>query len=160
VSLREALWHVDRYGFTCVDHVTMNFWPIDDSFRPNSPDLEQQFRYFEFSDHPGHYHQRDVMFVGHKVFPYKFLLNTTPSALKNAESARYFASAWNRWNLMEREKGWHRQYDEIENGCFLRDPSGLTFYNEELFLHRFLLQRLTGVGVFTEAPPWATPPMW
>src|SRR5690606_16142948 len=96
VGLREALWRVDQAGFSCVDHVTLNFWPVDDSFDSQGADLEQQFQFFEFSNHAGHFHQRrawkrsdqpvrlapsaghDVAFEGRRVFPYKFLLKHYP----------------------------------------------------------------------------------
>ena len=95
VDLRTGLHHVDRCGFTCVDHVVANFWPTGETFDP-ARDVEGQLRYFSFSDHPGHYHQRkawkncgcrvslaasaghDVCFPGRRVYPFKFLLKHYP----------------------------------------------------------------------------------
>jgi hypothetical protein len=41
VRLRDALWQVDRAGFSCVDHVVLTFWPTDDSFDPAGADIER-----------------------------------------------------------------------------------------------------------------------
>ena len=57
VGLRDALYRVDNSGFTCIDHVTLNFCPVDNGY-DGSQDAESYFTHFEFSDHPGHFHQR------------------------------------------------------------------------------------------------------
>jgi hypothetical protein len=174
-QLREAFWRVDRSGYSCVDHVTLNFWPVDDLFDAERDELERYFEYFEFSDHPGHFHQRrawkrqprvelvasaghDVIFPGRRVYPYKFLLKHYPirSQAHGMRKVLYERSA--RWNSEERAQGWHRQYDETPR--FVRDPRTLTCFDPQTFHDDYLLQRLSGAGVFASPPPWATPPHW
>jgi hypothetical protein len=177
IGLREALWRVDRSGFSCVDHVTLNFWPTDDSFDPDGPDLEQQFRHFEFSDHPGHFHQRrawkhlgqgvalspsaghDVDFPGRRVYPYKFLLKHYPIR-SQAHGERKLLERRRRWNAEERALGWHRQYDGFTSHRFIREPSTLRRFDPATFHQEFLIERLSAAGIFQKPPSWATPPRW
>jgi hypothetical protein len=175
--LRDALWRVDRSGYSCVDHVTLNFWPTDDSFDPGGTDLEDHFRHFEFSDHPGHFHQRrawkqcgervalarsaghDVEFPGRRVYPYKFLLKHYPLR-SSAHGERKLLDRRRRWNAEERSRGWHRQYDHVEADGFVRDPSTLRRFDPATFDEDHLGERLSGAGVFARPPAWATPPRW
>jgi hypothetical protein len=177
VGLREALWRVDRAGFSCVDHVTLNFWPTDGGFDPDGPDLEVQLRHFEFSDHPGHFHQRrawkqrgqrvalartaghDVEFPDRRVYPYKFLLKHYPIR-SQAHGERKLLDRRRRWNAEERARGWHRQYDGLAPERFVRDPSTLLWFDPGTFHEEFLVERLSAAGVYREPPPWATPPRW
>lgn len=62
-------------------------------------------------------------------------------------------------NPAERARGWHRQYDEITTN-FLADPAALTLFDPATFYETFFIERLSGVGIFHDPPPWATPPKW
>jgi len=177
LKLRDAIWRVDRSGFSCIDHVTLNFWPVDDTFDARHGDVEQHFRHFEFSDHPGHFHQRrtwkqtdipvslapsaghDVRFALRRVYPYKFLLKHYPVRSQAHGERKVLRDRIARWNPDERARGWHRQYDD-ERRYFLRDPGELLLFDETAFYRDYLIQRLSGAGVFTQVPPWATPPRW
>ena len=177
VTLRDALWYVDRCGYSCIDHTTLNFWPVDDSFDPEGLDLEQHFAYFSFSDHPGHFHQRrawkqlgmrvalapsaghDVSFMGRRVYPYKFLLKHYPIR-SQAHGVRKLRERFLRWNSEERALGWHRQYDDIETRSLLHDPAKLIRFEPNTFYEDYLAARLSGAGIFAAPPPWATPPRW
>jgi hypothetical protein len=177
VSLRDALWHVDRCGYSCIDHVTMNFWPIDDTFDPAVADLEQHFAWFELSDHPGHFHQRrawkqsgsrvllapsaghDVMFNGRRPYPYRFLLKHYP--LRSREHGeRKLRERHLRQNAQERSWGWHRQYDRLGVHQVVRDPKTLTHFEPDRFLEEYVVERLSAAGIFVLPPPWATDPTW
>jgi hypothetical protein len=175
IRLRNAFWRVDQSGYSCVDHVTLNFWPVDDSFDAEHDELEQYFEYFEFSDHPGHFHQRrawrrqprvelvasaghDATFPGRRVYPYKFLLKHYPIRSQAHGIRKVLHERSARWNREERAQGWHRQYDETRR--FVRDPRTLTRFDPETFADEYLLQRLSGAGIFAAPPPWATPPRW
>jgi hypothetical protein len=178
IRLKDALWHVDRRGYSCVDHVVLTFWPTDDSFDPEGGDIERQLEYFEFSDHPGHFHQRrawkrsevqvglvrsaghDVSFDGRRVYPYKFLLKHYPIRSEAHGRRKILQDRQNRWNPRERAWGWHRQYDQVGPGRFLRDPATLRRFDPDTFGEEYLVQRLSGVGVFREPPAWATRPRW
>jgi hypothetical protein len=173
VSLRDALWHVERSGYSCVDHVTMNFWPVGGAFDPDGPDIEEQLRHFEFSAHAGHFHQRrawkqlghraslvasaghDVAFPGRRVYPYRFLMKHYPIRSR-AHGERKLEDRARRWNAEERAMGWHRQYD----GFTPRDASTMHRFDPSSFYEEFVIERLSAAGVFHEPPPWATSPRW
>jgi glycosyltransferase involved in cell wall biosynthesis len=175
-DLRAGLHHVDRRGYNCVDHVVVNFWPTGEDI-DTARDVEPQLRYFSLSDHPGHYHQRkawkntgcavslassaghDVRFPGRLVYPFKFLLKHYPIRSEEHGRRKVLAERVPRWNHHERALGWHRQYEEVvDAGTFVRDPATLEYFEERDFAERFLVQRLSGVGVFEERPAWATGP--
>ncbi len=175
VGLRDALYHVDRAGFTCVDHVTLNFWPTDNGYMATR-DLEAYFWYFEFSSHVGHFHQRrawrnlgegvslvpsaghDVGFYGRRVYPFKFLLKHYPIRSQGHAERKILGERTTRWNARERALGWHRQYDQMEE--FVRRAADLEAFDPRSYYERRLIERLSGVGVFACPPEWATPPMW
>jgi hypothetical protein len=178
VALRDAFWHADQCGFSCVDHVTLNFWPVDNGFDASRADLEDYFEYFEFSRHPGHFHQRrawkrcttrvslaasaghDVRFPGRRVYPYKFLLKHYPIRSQQHGERKVLRDRVARWNAGERAKGWHRQYEEINVRNVLRQQSSLTHFDPARFEVDYLVPRLSGVGIFESPPPWATAPHW
>ncbi len=175
VGLRDALYHVDRSGFNCVDHVTLNFWPIDNGYDATL-DLESYFSHFEWSDHPGHFHQRrawknpgqrvslaataghDVRFAGRRVYPYKFLLKHYPLRSQAHAERKVLHERGERWNPTERSLGWHQQYDQVRR--FVREPSELFLFDRRTFYEQWFIERLSGVGIFGRPPEWATPPMW
>ncbi|MGI9146365.1 MAG: glycosyltransferase [Chloroflexota bacterium] len=175
VGLRDGLYHVERSGFTCIDHVTLNFWATDDSYDATR-DLEAHFSHFEFSDHPGHFHQRrawknlgqrvslaptaghDVGFHGRRVYPFKFLLKHYPIRSAAHGRRKVLQERRARWNPAERTLGWHQQYEQVQ--AFIRTSAELEQFDPQTFYERRLLERLSGVGIFAEPPDWATPPMW
>jgi hypothetical protein len=176
VSLKRGLYHVDCSGFNCVDHVVVHHWPTRARFDP-SASLESQLRFYTFSDHPGHFHQRrawknphrdvsiapsaghDVRFPGRLVYPFKFLLRHYPIRSQEHGERKVFAERMGRWNPDERSLGWHRQYDGMPPGTsFLRDPATLENAAGRAFDEQYLIQRLSGIGVFGAPPSWATGP--
>jgi hypothetical protein len=176
VELKAALHYVDRCGFNCIDHVVLNYWPTDNRFDPAS-DVENQLRYYSFSDHLGHFHQRkvwknphcgislapsaghDVCFPGRLVYPFKFLLKHYPIRSQAHGERKVFTDRSSRWNEAERSLGWHKQYDDIKIAeSFLRDPISLECAAGAEFHDNYLIERLSGIGVFGEMPGWATRP--
>lgn len=175
VGMRDALYHVDQRGFTCVDHVTLNFWPTDDRY-DSRLDLEAHFQHFEFSAHPGHFHQRrawknlgqgvslapsaghDATFYGRRVYPFKFLLKHYPVRSQSHGVRKIVQERRARWNAAERSLGWHQQYDGLEE--FTRAASDLNHFDPQTFYEQYLIERLSGIGVFDAPPDWATPPLW
>jgi len=175
VGLRDALYRVDGGGFTCIDHVTLNFWPVDDGF-DGTRDLEAYFRHFEFSAHPGHFHQRrawrnagdrvslaptaghDVGFDGRRVYPYKFLLKHYPLRSRAHALRKVFHERRARFSPAERTLGWHQQYDQLS--AIVRRPDELHYFDPNTFYQQWLVERLSGVGIFESPPDWATPPTW
>ena len=176
LNLKDGMYYVDRCGFNCIDHLTVNYWPVDSGFDP-AYDVEQQLTYFEFSKHPGHFHQRrawknlgqrvslaqtaghDVGFEGRLVYPFRFLQKHYPIRSQAHGERKILGERKPRWNPEERSFGWHAQYDELRAGhSFLRDPADLKQADEATFNEEYIVERLSALGIFREAPPWATPP--
>jgi len=170
------MYYADRCGFNCIDHIVLNFHPTDDRFDPTT-DVEEQLRYFSFSDHEGHFHQRkawkhlghrvdlastaghDIRYPGRLVYPFKFLMKHYPIRSQAHGERKVFQDRAKRWSAEERSLGWHKQYDELERSrSFLHDPSTLRYFDAASFYDECLIERLSGIGVFKEAPWWATGP--
>jgi hypothetical protein len=170
LSLREALWRVDRRGFNAVDHTIVTFPPVDDGFRPGS-DPERYFRHFEFGRNPGHFVQikawrrargrvdlagsggHDVSFEGRRVFPLNFLSKHYPVRSQEHGERKVFGERQARWSPVERADGWHVQYDALRPGHrFVRDPGTLERFKAEDFHRRYLVERLTRIGI--PKPDW------
>ena len=142
VGLRDALWRVDRSGFSAVDHTVLNFRPIDNGFAPGA-DFESYFRHFEFgrtsdlrlqvkawknsgpvdlSSRAGH----EARFPGRRVFPYKFELKHYPIRSQAHGEQKIFRDRIPRWDPRERRLAWHVQYDDVlPQQSFLRDAGEL-----------------------------------
>jgi hypothetical protein len=163
VSLRDGLWRVDNRGFNAVDHTILTFPPIDDGFRPGS-DPERYFRHFEFGRNPGHFRQikawkrgnervdlaseggHDVSFEGRRIFPFNFLSKHYPIRSQEHGERKIFRERQERWSPSERGEGWHIQYDHLRPGHrFVREPETLALFDD--FHHRYLIERLTRVGI-------------
>ena len=166
ITLREALYFVDRLGFNAVDHTVINFLPVDNGFLPGS-DFGNYFTYWEFGRRPGHFQQikawknlcqtltlastggHDVDFTGRKVFPYKFLLRHYPVRSQEHGEKKVLTERKPRFNPEERAvRGWHGHYDHIENGHnFLFDPQLLNHYDSASFYQDYLVERISGIGI-------------
>lgn len=165
VSIRDALYHVDQRGFNCIDHMVLTFPPTDNDFRSGS-DFAQHLKYYEPSDKPGHFRQmkawknigqsvsladsggHEVQFEGRRVYPYKFLLKHYPIRSQIHGEKKIFQDRKQRWDPVERARGWHVQYDHIDIGhSFLRGTSELKLFNPATFYEDYLVERLSSVGV-------------
>ena len=175
VSLREALWRVDQRGFTCIDHLTLNFWPVDNRFDARR-DVATQLEYCEPSAHPGHFHQRrawknlgqrvdlastaghDVQFSARRVDPYRFLLQHYPIRSQQHGEQKVLRERLPRFSREEQAFGWHAQYAEVaRTRSFVRQPDELVHFEPTAFASEYLVERLSGLGVFETPPAWATP---
>lgn len=175
-DLRTALCHAEARGFNCVDHVVLEHPPVDDGFDP-SRDVVAQFPHWTFSRHRGHFHQRkawkhpgvpvslessaghDVRFPGRRVDPFKLVLRHYPIRSQAHGERKVFGDRVRRWNSEERRLGWHRQYDAVDPARgFLRDSATLESADDAAFREGWLIERLSGLGVFDETPWWATGP--
>ncbi|MDQ3805065.1 MAG: hypothetical protein M3416_14705 [Acidobacteriota bacterium] len=163
VSYRDGLYLVDRAGFNCVDHTTIEFHPVDDGFEAGM-DHEAYFKHFDF-EHLSHHWQRkawkncgrpistiptaghDVLFEGRRVYPFKFLLKHYAFRSQKHGEKKVFRERKARWNPKERARGWHVHYDAIQEGHqFLQPASEKELFEEEHFNKTYLVERLSGIG--------------
>ncbi len=170
LGLRDGLYEVDRSGFNCVDHTTVNFQPVDDAF-PFGSDCEAYFRWFEFGRRPGSFLQQkawknlglrveraesgghEIRFPGRRVYPFKFLLKHYPIRSQAHGERKVFGERMPRWSLAERSRGQHVHYDHLTRGhTFLRTPADLIEFRAADFNRRYLVERLSGVGLPRDLP--------
>ena len=161
-GLRDSLYNVQLRGFDCIDHTVIDFRPMDDRF-VEGHDPKDDFSHFDFGHRPGHFLQikawRNQQKVnlretgGHRAtfdqqhpFPYKFLLRHYPIRSQEHGERKVLRDRQPRWNAVERERGWHTQYDQIQTDTtFQWQEAELISF--EYFDQQFLLERLTGVGI-------------
>jgi hypothetical protein len=147
LSLSEAIRHVDGLGFNAIDFMGLDFWPVDDRFRAGDDVRDVFTRYAELAPYDrvqvrcwkktagldlassgGH----EARFAGRRVFPLRFILRHYPIRGQSHGERKVFQERRNRFHDQERARGWHVQYDRIQEGVsFLRDPSTLTAYDPE-----------------------------
>jgi len=160
VSLRDALYHVDRSGFNAVDHTVLRFVPVDNGYTAGS-DFEAYFRHFRFT------FQRDFQvkmwrndgrpvalgsghraaFAGRRTFPYNFVYKHYPIRSQGHGERKIFAERQTRMDARELAAGWHGHYGRFRpDDDFLGDPSGLTTFEGGSFYEDFLVERLAAVG--------------
>lgn len=170
LNLRDALYHVDRLGFNCIDHVQLAFRPVDNDYAAGTP-LGRHFRHFEFDPEPSGQVQRnawkngghsvnlhqsgghEVVFPGRKIFPFKFLQRHYPVRSQAHGERKVLRERQARWNEQERAQGWHRHYDTIHTGHkFLRRPEELLVFDPDNFHADYLVERLTGPVILPPQP--------
>ena len=164
LSYKDGLYLVDRAGFNCVDHTIVEFHPVDEGFEAGM-DHEAYFKHFDFK-HLSHRFQRkawknygrpivtipsaghDVIFDGRRVYPYKFLLKHYSFRSQKHGEKKVFHERKARWSPAERARGWHVHYDAMQAGHrFLRSTTEEEFFEEAEFNRKFLVERLSGIGV-------------
>ena len=164
VSLRDALWAVEQWGFNAIDHSGLDFRPIDDRWQPGD-DLASNFEWFELPPFASYFTLikgwkpprseradlassggHEVVFPGRRVFPYKFLIRHYPIRSQAHGERKILLERKRRFDPVERAKGWHTHYDQFVDGSsFLWDPVGLHGWAN--LDERLLLQRLSGAGL-------------
>jgi glycosyltransferase involved in cell wall biosynthesis len=168
VSLIDALWAVEQWGYNCIDHTVFNFRPVDNSWSPGD-DLATSFPWCEFGDTPADFLQikgwkpqakrlsmasnagHEVKFDDRRVFPYKFLLRHYSIRSQEHGERKILRERQPRWSPQERAKGWHVHYDHYnEQTSFLWKREGLLRWGT--IDDHYLLGRLSGVGMANN--PW------
>jgi hypothetical protein len=163
VGLRDALFAVGERGWNAVDHTVVDFRPTRDEWREGL-DPAQCFEYFAWGRRPGHFLQikawssrstvdlatsggHEATFAGRRVYPYKFLLRHYPLRSPSQARTKIFQDRRPRLDAQERADGWHFQYDQFdESSTFLWPPEELVRF-DQTFWARFLVERLSGVGL-------------
>jgi len=167
LSLGGAIRAVDALGFNAIDSARLDFWPIDDGFRPGddvrrafthyaapAPYDRLQIRYWKKTDavvdlasSGGH----EVRFPGRRVFPIRFLLRHYPIRGQAHGERKVFKERRARFLARERARGWHVQYDTVREGAsFIHDPATLTRYDADAVRLAMML-RHRGVEELEEA---------
>jgi len=166
VSLRRGLWCVEQFGFNCVDHVQMNFRPVDERW-DGTGRLQDVSIWFEFGDHHAAFrHQKawkpqpqpvrfaasgghNAEFPGRRAFPYRFLLRHYPIRSTSHGRRKVLTERKGRFSPEERERGWHVHYDHYsETSEFSWTPSSLhRFTTLEDLDRRLLVERLSAAAL-------------
>jgi glycosyltransferase involved in cell wall biosynthesis len=168
VSLINAFWMVEQWGYNCVDHTIVDFRPVEDVWRDGG-DLGISFPWCEFGDESGHFTQlrawkpqrsrvqlassggHQAIFEGRRAFPYKFVTRHYSIRSQAHGERKIFQERQPRWNPAERAYGWHVQYDRYDaDTSFIWAKEGLFRWDQ--VDQRFLLERLSGVGL--RGNPW------
>jgi glycosyltransferase involved in cell wall biosynthesis len=148
LSLIDAIRRVDTLGYNAIDFISLDFWPVDNNFRPGA-DVRAAFPFYslqaphdrlqircwkkggvpvDLASSGGH----DVRFPGRNVFPLRFILRHYPVRSQTHGARKVFEERRNRFLDCERARGWHVQYDGLHKGeSFIRDPSTLTRYDPD-----------------------------
>ena len=157
-GIREALYHAERGGFSCVDSTRLDFLPIDESFLPGG-DFLSHFRFWEplgsniqrkiwkktptsvnLTDSGGH----DVSFPGRRVYPFHFLLRHYP--YRSSEHAlRKLLKDRNMDPDEYRVKGWGTHYCTHRRDPRVRRPEHLRQFSSS-FYDDYLIERLSAIG--------------
>jgi Glycosyl transferase family 2 len=146
VSFVDGLREVDRLGYNAVDFAVVNFVPVRDGFRKGD-DPREVFTFYE----PGAVYDRlqvrcwkkqpvpldlvstaghEARFEGRRVFPLRFLLRHYPIRGQAHGERKVWRERLPRFAPGEKARGWHVQYDGLQEGCsFLRPPSALIPYD-------------------------------
>lgn len=166
VSLRRALWCVEQFGFNCIDHVVMNFRPVDERWQGKGR-LHDSFTWFEFGDHHAAFRQQkawkpqaepvrfassgghNAEFPGRRIFPYRFLLRHYPIRSTAHGRRKVLTERQGRFSPEERERGWHVHYDHYsETSEFLWEAGSLhRFTTLQDLDRRLLVERLTAAAL-------------
>lgn len=180
VTLRDALYHVDRCGYTAINHLMINFYAPAPTFQ-SGDDPQAHFTRFELQGRSGFLMRVNawkntgqrvhlvptgghrVDFPDCRVYPYRFLIRHYP--LRQPEqAARKIRDRQRRVPRLARWLGWHHAYDHL-------DPDDETLFEElchkardqmpefdpATFYDAYLIERLSGIGLpGTQAEPRPT----
>lgn len=165
LTLKEAIRWVDTLGYNCIDTKLFNFPPTDDGFKLGDDPLVYFIHYEDGAEYDmiqlkcwksgkapinltlsgGH----KVQFENMRIFPIKFILLHYPIRGHKHGNKKVFAERTNRYLEIEKSKGWHIQYQQVEgkSHCFLRNPKDLKVFNIdearlELMTHNNIIKYL------------------
>ncbi|MEH3147949.1 MAG: methyltransferase domain-containing protein [Methylobacterium frigidaeris] len=169
VSLVDAIGFVDACGYTAIDFTVVNFPFIrGQAPRPFSPD---HYRFFDFGRDPSHLRQikgwkntgqavdlastggHVAQFRGQRVFPLKFLNRHYPLRSPEQAMRKVFRDRLPRIEKERSELRWHTHYDTYE-ALKVIEPwrrQELTNFDPNVFEAEYLVERLTGIGIETDA---------
>lgn len=157
LSLKEAIYLVDRMGYNTIDFELLNFRAVNNDFEPHE-DVRNYLRYFESSEDfnklqikawkkqasrvdltssGGH----EVIFSERRVFPIKFILRHYPIRSQAHGTRKVLRERLERFDDEELARGWHVQYRGIGgNQNFLYDVGNLTLYDDDAIRLKILAE--------------------
>jgi len=169
IRLKDAIYTVDQLGFNAIDYAVLEFHPVDNDFKPGS-DLVEYFQYFFFDGAKTDYYHTNtwknqgipinlsdtgghtINFPGRKVFPYQFILKHYPIRSQAHGERKIHMERQSRYNPLEREKGWHVQYDRYQTGTnFIRNPDKLIKFDAK-FYDEFIINQMINHVRFAHSP--------
>ena len=136
LTYREGLLEAERHGFNCVNHVVVNFRPLDEGYSQGM-DFEHRLRHFEWPYLPGHFAQLKawrtreavqlhttgghcVRFAGQRTCPETFILKHYPIRSRAHGEIKVLQERLPRFDPEERARGWHVHYDSLASTQALR----------------------------------------
>jgi cell division protein FtsB len=157
LGLRDTIEWIDARGYNAIDHIVLNFRPVDDDFRQG----EDPRTYFQYYEEAAEYDRTQIKawkktgapvslmasgghhaeFEGRRVFPLPFLIRHYPVRGQTHGLNKVFAERKARFVEAERVRGWHVQYDSIADQAhvFTRKPSELQRFDLEQIRLAWLL---------------------
>lgn len=167
VSIRDALYWIQRCGFNVVNFARLEFVPTSDAFTANLP-LQEQLSYWRFETIAAHQQSQrawkkqidqvdittngghEVHFAGKRIAPFRFLLRHYPY--------RTIAQAKRKWQTRihipeESAMLWgyhHKIY--AARGSVVVPSEQLTQFDSNFYAN-YLVERLTSVGISFDATP-------
>ncbi len=166
VTIQKAISFADYLGYNCIDYTVFNFSPTEDGYDKGT-DPVSFFRYGRFGNESWHFLQLKtwrnnsdaeiaesgghlVEFPGRKIYPIKFLLGHYSLRSSKQAKRKIFKDRRPRFIETELNKGWHVQYNNSKDRqSFIVSSRGLVDYKDR-FNEKYLLQRVSGVGLKQE----------
>ena len=145
MSLRDALYRVEKEGYNFIEVLLHNFEPTDDDF-VRGIDPEKHFDYFWIEK--GHIHRRiwkqpnervriadnashNINFSGRKIHLKKWIMKHY-RLRSQRHGEKKMAERRARYDPEELKKGWHVHYDHIKDGHnFIKKPGDLLSFRKQ-----------------------------
>ncbi|WP_160683794.1 glycosyltransferase family 2 protein [Clostridium sp. C2-6-12] len=167
VNLQEAISFIDSQGYNAIDFTILDFRPISEDNYIFNNSIEKSLTCFEFGKRPGHFVQvkawknqnnakidlatsggHEVLFENRKVYPIKFITKHYPLRNKEQASKKIFQERVNRISNVEKEKGWHTQYNSFtKDDSFTWNRDCLIGWNDKSFYEEYIIERISGIGI-------------
>jgi glycosyltransferase involved in cell wall biosynthesis len=168
LSLRQGIEFVDSLGYTAIDFTVINFLFTTDQEPAIAASPVESLRYFEFPSHEANFTQvkawkascgqpalkdsggHDATFQGRSIYPLKFLIRHYPLRSARQAASKLFVWRKTRFERERQSKGWHVQYDPFQLIECIEpwNSSELHYYDPSAFDRHFLVERLSGCGLF------------
>lgn len=162
VSLRDAIFYVDKLGYNLIENTVIDFKITEDS-----PNCWVKDGWFDFGHRKGHFEQvktwkRDITLDlkksgGHiaeienpRIFPLKILNRHYPLRTIDQARKKIYRDRLPRFAKEKNERGWHGHYDKyMANAIKLENARDLIRWDEDTFF-QYYISLILGVGISRE----------